>query len=126
MVKGSLSLEELQAKCGYWLDRLEMKEWMGIYPDTSLPRVQVVFKSKRGNGGFVASTEWEAELCRAKIFLSPKGRDEETLIHEILHILYDGHTTYDIEKHYSEMHERALNRLAKALMNKTEEDLESK
>lgn len=58
--------------------------------------------------------EWNAEECFATIEIQ-RGQGEDTLIHELMHLVLEGHTTYAKEQ-YSEMHERALNRLAAAFM----------
>lgn len=41
---------------------------------------------------------------------------EETLVHELLHLVFDGHKDVDMVNNYDALHERALNRTAKALM----------
>ncbi len=102
---------ELQSRCAYWLRRFGMAEWLGMRPkQPALPRVRVTVRSKKKMGEDVGTCTWHAEQCTAEIELL-RGQGEDTLVHEILHLVLEGHTTYaDIR--YSELHERALNRLA--------------
>jgi hypothetical protein len=101
---------ELQARCEYWLNRLGMAEWLGCRPkQLGIPRVRVLIRSKKKMDGAVGSCAWHAEECTADIELL-RGHGEETLLHELLHLALEGHMTY-AETKYSEMHERALNRL---------------
>jgi hypothetical protein len=88
-----------------------MAEWLGDRPKKpGVPRVRVAMRSKKAMEDAVGSIRWAAEECTADIELL-RGQGEETLVHEILHLVLEGHTTY-AETKYSEMHERALNRLA--------------
>ena len=108
-----MTRDDLQSRCDYWLDRLGMAEWRGNRPLTNIPRVRVRVRSIQKMDGNLGSCEWHAEVCEAEIEIR-RGQGEETLIHEILHLLLEGHTTY-VPERYSEMHERALNRLARLL-----------
>jgi hypothetical protein len=101
---------ELQGRCDYWLNRFGMAEWIGLRPNSPLPRVRVLIRSRKKMDGNVGGCTWLAEECTAVIEIL-RGHGEETLVHEILHLALEGHTTY-AEVKYSEMHERALNRLA--------------
>lgn len=105
--------EAAQARCQYWIDRLGMAEWAGTRPDGK-PRVIVVFRTKKKMDDAVGSCQWLAEECTATVSLLT-GQGDETLVHELLHLHLEGHTTYKPEN-YSELHERALNRLAKTLV----------
>jgi hypothetical protein len=102
---------ELEALCASWLGRFQMAEWLGDRPSKpGVPRVRVSIRSKKRMGNDVGSCCWQAEDCTADIELL-RGQGEDTLIHEILHLALEGHTTY-ADTVYSELHERALNRLA--------------
>ncbi len=106
---------QLQVRCDYWLPRLGMSEWIGDRPGKpGVPRVRVFVRSKKKMGDPVGTCQWHAEECFATIEIL-RGQGEDTLLHELMHLVLEGHTTYAPEK-YSEMHERALNRLAAAFM----------
>lgn len=103
------TLKELQDLVDLWIDRLGMGEWKG--------RVVVFFKSAsfvegRVGSPALAATEWSAEDCTAKIYMT-RGQSDGVLLHELLHIFWQGHTTY---VKYDEMVERSLNRMSAALL----------
>ena len=104
-----MTVEELQTRCDYWTERLSLGEWRG--------RVKVLLKTPKfllKTTGYesVGACWWSAEECRAEIYLR-KGEGESTLLHELVHLVLQGHTTY---KDGDEMLERAINRLAAALL----------
>jgi len=111
----TLPAAHLQSRCDYWLARFGMAEWIGMRPkEPGVPRVRVLVRSKKKMGESVGSCLWNAEECTAMIELL-RGQGEDTLIHEMLHLVLEGHTNYE-ETKYSQMHERALNRLADAYL----------
>jgi Zn-dependent peptidase ImmA (M78 family) len=58
------------------------------------------------------TAQWVTEECSAIIRIR-EDANEETLVHELLHLVLDGHKRY---RRYSEMSERAINRIAAALV----------
>lgn len=111
---------QIQKRLTYWLERFGMAEWIGSRPrEEGVPRVRVLIRTRKKMAGEVGRCTWHAEECTADIELL-RGQGEETLVHEILHLALQGHTTYSDAK-YSEMHERALNRLAGAYLAPTSE-----
>ncbi len=103
--------QDLQLRCDYWLNTLQMGEWKG--------RTKVLIKTPKW---LLTNLEpscvreggcwWSAEECKAEIYLLRKAT-EETLLHEIVHLLFQGHTTYSA---YDELMERSINRLVSAMV----------
>jgi hypothetical protein len=60
---------------------------------------------------------FSVEELTSEILLHPET-DESTLVHELLHLVFDGHKS-KLGK-YDPLHERALNRTAAALMELVE------
>lgn len=91
------------------MKRLEMHEW--------LPRAE--FKIVRLNG-LCGESSWHSEERQCWIAVAPASDAvmEETLIHELLHVLYEGHLppVGMGEAYYDASYELGLNRTAKALM----------
>jgi hypothetical protein len=72
-----------------------------------------VFEKNEDN---VGCAWWHAEECVAAIRIAPDLTDEqveETVIHELLHLVLEGHMAIDGE--YDEGYERGLNRIARTL-----------
>lgn len=66
-----------------------------------------------GNAGM---NKLHAENQVSKIILAP-NEGEHTLVHEILHIILDGHKDLSADTYkYDPMHERAINKIATALL----------
>jgi hypothetical protein len=99
-----VTLKELRLLLPYWQRELNLGNW----------KITV----QRGNastlkdnvGRNVFSTEEET----SDIYMA-RGQGEETLVHELLHLVYDDHKPADVV--YDPLHERALNRTARALVN---------
>lgn len=105
-----MTVMALQKRCNYWLDTLQMGEWQG--------RVNIHLKSAKALEEITGSPStggclWSTEECRADIYLLKHAATEDTLLHELVHLLLEGHSTY---KGYDELLERANNRIVNALM----------
>lgn len=105
-----MTLSQLTTRCGYWADRLNLREWS----------IKVQFGSKRSihrGLGFDAygCIEWDTEALTAAITLQRGCKDQEsTLVHELLHLVLEGHG--EVKDHDANT-ERAINRIAAALVN---------
>lgn len=86
--------------------RLEMHEW--------LPRAE--FKVTR-LPGLCGESSWHPEERQCWIAVSPASDEEmeKTLVHEILHVLYEGHLSPMGVDSYDPGYELGLNRTAEAL-----------
>lgn len=113
MPEKRLTLAQLRERTEYWLDRLSMGEWQG--------RVVVLFRPAKFINSLtgldaVAACQWSAEECRAEIYLRRGSGTEENLLHEIGHILWQGHDTYS---HHDVAVERAINRMVAGLLHES-------
>jgi hypothetical protein len=99
----SRQLTALGRRC---MKRLDMSEWIK----------HAIFRVVRLEGN-VGEATWHPEERRCWIAVEP-NEDEvvmvETVIHEILHVLFEGHLPVKGEEEYDEAYEFALNRAAKA------------
>lgn len=93
---------QIAKQCKYWQRRLGLREWsitVEIVSKTNMPKV-------------LGTCRWSTEETSALIELR-EDADESTLVHELLHLVIDGHKVY---KRYSPPTERAINRIAAALL----------
>lgn len=99
-----MTLRKLRERAEFWPGILNLPEW------------RIVVRRPRGKEAkdCVGFCLFSAEELYAEIGIC-SGQGEDTLLHEMLHVLIDGHLTYQ-ESHYSELHERAINRLAAGFM----------
>ena len=105
--------EELQSRCDYWLDRFAMGEWRGrCKASVKTPK----FIEKLTGMAALAGVCWNATELTAEIYLTRKGLNEACLLHEIFHLLLEGHGSY---QGYNETTERTINRLVEGTL-KTE------
>lgn len=96
---------QLQARCDYWADRLNLREW----------HITATFGTAKQMHGDLGNVFWHTEELKATVRISRTvTAKEETLIHELLHVVIQGHapltTPYDVNL------EKAINRLAAAFM----------
>ena len=100
--------------CRLWKKRLWMKDWtidVQIAPPTNELLVNVKDEESAWGGAF-----WYPEAQTAEIRIStkcPLEDREETLIHELLHVLVSGHKPPRAANVHEE---RAINSLAQALV----------
>lgn len=102
-----MTLKKLRERCVFWQDLLNLKEW-------SITVRRPVKGDPKGNEGMAF---WWTERLEAEVVIT-NGYGEEVLVHELIHIVFDGHQTYD-PADYSELHERAINRTAAAFIKLT-------
>jgi hypothetical protein len=57
---------------------------------------------------------WFVEEANAEMVLNRKLADEETIAHEILHVVFEGHLPK--AKRYDALYEQAINRISKLLV----------
>lgn len=100
-----MTTRQLTALGRRYMKRLGMVEW--------IPKATIRVISLKG---FHGQSSWVPEERECWIGVSPNKDQrvmEETLIHEICHILHEGHKPATEE--YDEAYELSLNRLAKTL-----------
>ncbi len=106
-----MTLYQLSERCGYWMARLNLPHWhVKVQWETA-----AALKRQLGFDALGCVT-WDTENEYAVISISrscEKAEREPTLVHEILHIVWDGHREvqpHDLDK------ERAINRITAALL----------
>jgi hypothetical protein len=104
-----VTLREAKARATYWARVLNLGNWT----ITVRRGTKKILNSANMGGDLVGLNLFSPEEEVSDIYLAP-GTDEVTLVHELLHLVFDGHTA--VQGPYSAMHERALNRTAKALV----------
>lgn len=109
-----MTKRELTALTKLWQRRLQLGHW----------KIIVKFKGLDDMGDNAGSVMYMPEHSKAEIWLlDPAQREEgdendsieEDLIHELLHLILNGHITLD-KLIYDAMFERGLNVIAKALL----------
>jgi len=95
-----MTIRQLRSRTVYWQQKLNIPEWTITVKLGGLTHKD-----------HVGECIWCAEELTATICLK-RGQGEETLIHELLHLVLDGHIPY---YGYDLVRERAINRIAKAL-----------
>lgn len=103
-----MTLKTLQSRAQYWQARLNLREW-------SITVGWGTGKECPESGPVLGCCGWKAEELTAEIHITRRQKyQEETLIHELLHIVMQGHEAevpeYDVHV------ERAINRIATALI----------
>lgn len=105
-----MRINQLRSLCDYWVNRLNLKEWY----------ISVRWATKEESKVHQGGCKWNTEELKAAVYISHNGNAnvevEETLVHELLHVVLDGHIDFDDWK-YDVNRERAINRIAAALVN---------
>ncbi len=101
-----MTLEQLQTKASYWCTLLGVEDRWAV--TLSIGNVS----NMEGNVGL---NELEPEYQKSHIILAP-GESDETLVHEILHILLDGYKSRKEILEDRPQHELAINKIAAALV----------
>lgn len=97
-----MTLLDLQEHLAYWQERLNLREWT----------ITARWDRCKEQGWCV----WSSEELTAEVGIARHGRaKEETLIHELLHLVFEGHGPIHART-YNHHLERAINRTASALM----------
>src|SRR5579884_309177 len=102
----SKRLLELQALAEEWARRLGMAEWTTI---------NVLWANKKEQKEVTGCCYWHVPESLVTIKIDrAEPKKEETLVHELLHVLLEGHLSE--ARPYDELYERALNRASAALV----------
>jgi len=101
-----VTLEQLQNRASYWCALLGVEDRWAV--TLSIGNVS----NMEGNVGL---NELEPEYQKSHIILAP-GESDETLVHEILHILLDGYKSRREILEDRPQHELAINKIAAALV----------
>jgi len=105
-----MTISQLRARTDYWRNRLNLKEW----------QITVEWGGKKEMTDCVGCCIWSAEeLCAIVKIKRGEKEQEPTLVHELLHLVFQGHSNYD--GNYDVHLERALNKTAAALCAKDAE-----
>lgn len=99
-----MTTRQLRRLLPIWTSLLNINDWT----------IQVRWGTDEEMEGVVGLNFFSPEELQSEILLA-RGEGEETLIHELLHLVFDGDRKLD--GRYDQLHERALNRTAKALLN---------
>lgn len=76
--------------------------------------VEIALGDTANLAGCAGKNDISAEYQRSRILIAP-GEPEETLVHEILHIIFDGHRVIT-DSTYDPVYELGLNKVARALV----------
>lgn len=98
-----MRIKEVRSRLNHWQRRLNITHW----------KIDVKWIPK-GESDDMGDSWWHFEEASAGIRLA-KGAREDTLLHELLHIVIDGHTNCDLYVPEPN-HERAINDIARALI----------
>ena len=99
-----MRLPEIRERAKHWQSRLKLNDW------NICVQWGTVKKMKDEDG----KVEFCSEDLSATVYIHPKcTKREETLVHELLHIVIEGDKTEDLK--YDVHMERAINRIAAAL-----------
>lgn len=106
-----MTVSQLRNLLPYWQEQLNLNNWtITVQRGT---RSQLRKKDENGEwfecDGY---NHWSTEQELSQILLA-RGQGEETLVHELLHLVFDDHLPF---MDYDPFHERGLNRVAKALV----------
>lgn len=100
-----MTLKKARERVGYWKRRFNLQEWsirVKVRPDAEMP----------DNLGTVT---WFVEDAKPIATMELRETaEEETLVHELLHLVIQGHAPYE---EYDPHQERAINRIAAVLCN---------
>jgi hypothetical protein len=97
-----MTIRQIRRLLPFWQDVLNLREW----------KISVRFGTSTEMTENVGLNYYSVEELQSQILLA-RGEGEETLIHELLHLVFDGHKPDGGP--YDPLHERALNRTAAAL-----------
>lgn len=98
-----MNLRDLKGRCAHWQERLNLREWA----------VSLQWMSPRESRDFHGLCAWSTEELTAVIKISKTSDLEGSLVHELLHLVLEGHAEYG---GYNADTERAINRISAALI----------
>lgn len=111
-----MGIRQLRVLAKEWQAKLGLTEWeikvaWGKLSDSPDPAKYEMYPDCEGN------TWWFTEDFRVIILIRKGCEDlEGTLVHELLHVLIEGHRTAPAK--YDPLYERAINKLTKALLRR--------
>lgn len=103
-----MTLLQMRKCVPFWLEILNLREWT----------IKLRWATKAEGKECQGLNYFSVEELKSTVVIDRKVKPadrEETLVHELLHLVFDGHEVVDTDK-YDPLHERALNRTASALM----------
>lgn len=108
-----MTLSKFKALAAKWQKRLNLSDWeihFHFIPEIEFPQA-----------GAVGLAEWQPEYKIAKVWVSSDRPDDEvvhSLVHELEHIVLEGHKNLPKNYRSDPMYERGLNSIADALLAK--------
>jgi hypothetical protein len=101
-----MTLIQARQRCAYWQGRLNLREW----------KISLQWGKSAESRECHGRCWWNCEELTATVELNKYSREKEaTLVHELLHIVWQGHTPVpevgDVQL------ERAINRITTALIS---------
>lgn len=105
-----MTLPQLRKRAEYWQERLSIRDW----------RIAVKWGTAKKMGDDEGKIDFCSEDLSATVFLKRgSAAKEETLVHELLHVVIEGDKKEDLK--YDVHLERAINRIAAALCKKEQQ-----
>lgn len=98
-----MTIRQIRRLIPFWQEVLNLREW----------KITIRFGTDEEMVDSLGLNYYSVEELQSTILIA-RGEGEETVVHELLHLVLDGHKTYD--GMYDPMHERSINRLAAALV----------
>jgi hypothetical protein len=99
-----MKLRTTRSLCKYWQAVLNLPEWT----------IKLRRPEKDECSDAIAWIYWSPEELTATLVMRAHA-EEDSLVHELLHLVLDGHKNYASEL-YSELHERSINRITASLI----------
>ena len=110
----TLSIKEIRKEAAHWQRELGLGDWT-IHVNWAKQKAAPDYDKWEMDTDSVASVCWHAEESIAWIYLlRGAGSEQETLVHEMLHVRLEGHREAPVP--YDLLYERALNAIATALV----------
>lgn len=99
-----MTLTKLKERAAFWQGVLNLPEW----------KISVRWMTAEEGKKNLGHCKWSTEELTATVKIRKGGNDHEaTLLHELIHVVFQGHADYD---EYDAHIERAINRMTAALM----------
>lgn len=100
-----MTIRELRKECRKWQDLLGLSQW----------KIELRWATRTEAKEAQGSAVWHPDEERAWIVVSRTSDQRATLIHELLHVRWEGHKPYG---GYSVHQERAINAITAALLSR--------
>jgi len=108
-----MNIRKLRKVAEFWIDIFNLREW----------KIEIRWGTKKEMRDAVGLNYYSVEELKSEILIAKDQTDaelESTLIHELLHLIFDGHKLPD--DNYDPLHERALNRTAESFVKLTRQE----